>query len=67
MLGAYEPSVSLNFHPSSIRGFSIALRNIYNFTVQTFAIDNPNKVAYASVTVKVGRVGGETGGKNMGD
>ena len=51
--------------PSGV--FPIALRNIYNFTVQTFAIDNPNKVAYASVTVKVGRVGGETGGKNMGD
>ncbi|CAJ1420734.1 unnamed protein product [Effrenium voratum] len=29
--------------------------NIYNFTVETFAIDNPNKAAYAFVTVKVRR------------
>eukprot|EP00913_Durusdinium_trenchii_P025015 g23480.t1 len=26
--------------------------NIYNFTVETFAINNPNNAAYASVTVK---------------
>ncbi|CAK8985126.1 Uncharacterized protein SCF082_LOCUS16885 [Durusdinium trenchii] len=29
--------------------------NIYNFTVETFAINNPNNAAYASVTVKVRR------------
>ena len=29
------------------------LRNMYNFTVETFAVDNPSKAAYASVTVRV--------------
>ncbi|OLP79645.1 hypothetical protein AK812_SmicGene40045 [Symbiodinium microadriaticum] len=31
------------------------LRNMYNFTVETFAVDNPSKAAYASVTVRVRR------------
>eukprot|EP00439_Symbiodinium_sp_Y106_P011970 s5921_g1.t2 len=29
--------------------------NMYNFTVETFAVDNPSKAAYASVTVRVRR------------
>ena len=37
---------------SSLIFSNFVLRNTYNFTVETFAVDGPNKAAYASVTVK---------------
>ncbi|CAK9106822.1 unnamed protein product [Durusdinium trenchii] len=38
-----------------VRPTNALVPNIYNFTVETFAINNPNNAAYASVTVKVRR------------